>query len=114
MATVDVFPGAIYLLDGSIDFLACALWDELYENRSSRKTDSQLEKRSSVSSILLKIVSENRFPLKTYFYTIASSLALYVSVKRHEGIYGTLGRKQNSRLRDNHDEKNDNKAGISC
>ena len=43
-ATVDVFPGAIYLFDGSIDFLACAL-----------------------------------------------CLALYVFVKRHEKIYGTLG-----------------------
>ena len=33
--------------------------DELYKNRSSRKTDSQQEKRSSGSHILLKIVSEN-------------------------------------------------------
>ena len=47
--------------------------DELYRNRSSRKTYSQLEKRSSGSPILLKIISENQFSGKTYFYTIASS-----------------------------------------
>ena len=47
--------------------------DELYKNRSSRKTDSQSEKSSSGSPILLKIVSENRSSWKTYFYTIASS-----------------------------------------
>ena len=64
-ATVDMFPGAIYLLDGSIDFLACAL-----------------------------------------------CLALYASVKRHERIYGTLGRKQNSRR--NHSENDGNKEGMSC
>ena len=33
--------------------------DELYKNRSSRKTDSLLANRSSGSPILLKIVSEN-------------------------------------------------------
>ena len=44
--------------------------DELYKNRSSRKTDSQKEKRSSGSPILLKIVSENQFSGKTYLYTI--------------------------------------------
>ena len=47
--------------------------DELYKNRSSRKTDSQQEKMSSGSPILLIIVSENWFSGKTYFYTIASS-----------------------------------------
>ena len=52
-------------------------WDELYKNRSSRKTDSQSEKRSSQSPILMKIVSENRFSGKTYFYTIGSSTASY-------------------------------------
>ena len=41
--------------------------DELNENRSSRKTDSQSEKRSLGSSILLKIVYENQFSGKTYF-----------------------------------------------
>ena len=46
--------------------------DELYTNRSSRKIDSQSEKRSSGSPILLKIVSENRLSEDTYFYTIAS------------------------------------------
>ena len=50
--------------------------DELYKTRSSRKIDSQLEKRTLGSPILLKIVSENRFSGKTYFYTIASSLML--------------------------------------
>ena len=34
------------------------------------KTDSQSVKRSSGNHILLKIVSENRFSWKTYFYTI--------------------------------------------
>ena len=33
--------------------------DELYKNRSSRKTDFQKEKTSFGSPILLKIVSEN-------------------------------------------------------
>ena len=33
--------------------------DELYKNRSSGKTDSQSEKRSLGSPILLKIVAEN-------------------------------------------------------
>ena len=47
--------------------------DELLENRSSRKTDSQEEKRSSWNHILLKILSENQFSGKTYFYTISSS-----------------------------------------
>ena len=47
-ATVHSFPGAIYLLDGSLDFAACAL-----------------------------------------------CLALYGAVRRHEGVYGALGRKQN-------------------
>ena len=42
-------------------------WRQLYKNRSSRKTDSQQEKRSSGSHILSKIVSENRFSGKTYF-----------------------------------------------
>ena len=42
-------------------------WRQLYKNRSSGKTDSQQEKRSSGSPILLKIVSENRFSGKTYF-----------------------------------------------
>ena len=37
------------------------LWSQLYKNRSSGKTDSQWEKRSSGSHILLKIVSENPF-----------------------------------------------------
>ena len=46
--------------------------DELYENRSSRKTNSQQEKGSYGSPILLIIVSENRFSGKTYFYAIAS------------------------------------------
>ena len=46
--------------------------DQLYKIRSSGKTDSQSEKRSSGSHILLKIVSENRFSRKTYFYTITS------------------------------------------
>ena len=41
-------------------------WRQLYKNRSSRKTDSQQEKRSSGSHILSKIVSENRFSGKTY------------------------------------------------
>ena len=45
----------------------------MYKNRSSGKTDFQEEKRSSGSPILLKIVSENRFSGKTYFYTIATS-----------------------------------------
>ena len=45
----------------------------MYKNRSSRKTDSHSEKRSSGSPILLKIVSENQFSGKTNFYTIASS-----------------------------------------
>ena len=50
--------------------------DELYKNRSSRKTDSQGRggTRSSGSSILLKIVSENRFSGNTYFYTIADRI----------------------------------------
>ena len=47
--------------------------DQMNKNGSSGKTDSQEEKRSSGSPILLKIVSENRFSGKTYFYTIASS-----------------------------------------
>ena len=46
--------------------------DKLYKNRSSRKTDSQWEKRSSGSHILLIIVSENRFSGKAYFYTNGS------------------------------------------
>ena len=46
--------------------------DELYKNGSYRKTDSQKEKRSSGSPILLRIVSENQFSGKTYFYTISS------------------------------------------
>ena len=45
---------------------------QMYKIRSSRKTDSQYEKRSSGSPILLKILSENQFSGKTYFYTIAS------------------------------------------
>ena len=49
-------------------FYGTALWRQLYKNKSSGKTDSQLEKRSSGS--LLEIVSENRFSGKTYFYTI--------------------------------------------
>ena len=40
--------------------------------RSSQKTGAQWERRSSGSPLLLKIVSENRFSGKTYFYTIAS------------------------------------------
>ena len=44
----------------------------LYKDRSSRKTDTQLEKRSSRRTILLKIVSENWFSRKAYFYTIGS------------------------------------------
>ena len=65
-ATVDAFPGAIYLLDGAIDFAACAL-----------------------------------------------CLALYAAVKRHERVYGALGRRQNSQR----DTSNvvGNKAGrIAC
>ena len=54
-------------------FTAIDAWDELYKNRSSRKTDSQEEKRSSGSPILWEIVSENRFSGTTYLYTIASS-----------------------------------------
>ena len=46
--------------------------DKLYKNRSSGKTDSHYEKGSSGSPILLKIVSENQFSGKIYFYTIAS------------------------------------------
>ena len=46
--------------------------DELYKNRSSGKTDSQEDKRSLGSPILLKIVFENKFSGKTYFYTIGS------------------------------------------
>ena len=45
--------------------------DELYKNRSAQKTDSLLANRYLGSPILLKIVSENRFSGKTYFYTIA-------------------------------------------
>ena len=51
--------------------LACR--DELNKNRSSRKTDFQEGKGSSGSPILLKILSENRFSGKTYFYIIACS-----------------------------------------
>ena len=43
------------------------------KNRFSLKTDSRWEKKSSWNNILFKIVSENRFSGKTYFYTIASS-----------------------------------------
>ena len=46
--------------------------DDLYKNRSSRKTDSQEDKSSSGNAILFKIVSENPFSGKNYFYTIAS------------------------------------------
>ena len=48
--------------------------DEFYKNRSSGKTDSQKEKRSLGSYIIMKIVSENPFSGKTYFYTIASRI----------------------------------------
>ena len=47
-----------------------SIWRHLYKDRSSRKTDSRSEKRHSGSHILLKIVSENQFSGKTYFYTI--------------------------------------------
>ena len=53
--------------------MSVASRDELYKNRSSGKTDSQQEKRSSGSPILFQLVSENGFSGKTYFYTIASS-----------------------------------------
>ena len=49
-------------------------WEELYKNRSSRKTDSQLEKRSLGSPILLKMVSENRFSGKTYFIQLVPGM----------------------------------------
>ena len=58
----------------------CSGMNCIYKNRSSRKTDSQGEKRSSQIPILLKIVNENRFSGKTYFYTIASR------VLRHAGV----------------------------
>ena len=48
-----------------------AVRDQLYKKRSSGKTDSQQDKRSSGIPILLKIVSEFRFSGKTYLYTIA-------------------------------------------
>ena len=48
--------------------------DELYKNISAQKTDSLLANRYLGSPILLKIVSENRFSGKTYFYTIAPRL----------------------------------------
>ena len=57
-------------------------WDELYKNRSSRKTDSQQEKRSLGSPILLKIVSENRFSGKTHLYTIGSRMTRGTSWQR--------------------------------
>ena len=60
--------------------------DELYKNRSSRKTDSQQEKRSSQSPILLIIVSENQFSGKTYFYTIAPEVQKDLK-KREEPFY---------------------------
>ena len=41
--------------------------DQLYKNRSSGKTDSQQEKWSSGRPILLKLVSESQFSVKTYF-----------------------------------------------
>ena len=53
-----------------------ALWRQLYKNRSSGKTDSQQEKSSWGSPILLKIVSENRFSGKTYFYTTGPCAAV--------------------------------------
>ena len=62
--------------------------DELYKNRSSRKTDFQKEKKSTGSPILLKIVSENRFSGKPYFCTIASrnlKLGIKAVFKKREG-----------------------------
>ena len=55
--------------------------DQLYKNRSSRKIDSQKEKRSSGRHIALKIVLENRFSGKTYCYTIASRFGALINVQ---------------------------------
>ena len=50
--------------------VALADWRQLYKDWSSLKTDSQKEKRSLGSPILFKIVPENQFSGKTYFYII--------------------------------------------
>ena len=74
--------------------------DELYKDRSSRKTDSQKEKRSSGNHILLNIlVSENWFSGKTFFYTIASSAfadEIVVTVEEEEDpdLSGISGQEQ--------------------
>ena len=46
---------------------AMRVWRQLHKNRSSGKTDSQKEKWSLGSHILLKRVSENPFSGKTFF-----------------------------------------------
>ena len=73
--------------------------DELYKNRSSRKTESQYRKERSLGSrILLKIVSENRFSGKTYFYTIASCspveymMAQFADLKEIDAVRKIIGR----------------------
>ena len=76
--------------------------DELYKNRSSRKSDSQLEKRSSGSHILLKIVSEYRFSGKTHFDTIGSScfpLVVRGAARLHLVLQGTHPRPLGGLLR---------------
>ena len=71
-------------------------WGQLFKNRSSRKSDSQWEKRSSMSKILLKIVSENRFSGKTYFYTIHPRMAMMMQPfsrlvrPKKEDIFGII------------------------
>ena len=67
-----------------------ATWRQLYKDRSSRKTYSQKEKRSSGSPTLLKIVSWSRFSGKTYFYAIHPRLgealcAEFVAIVAVEG-----------------------------
>ena len=63
--------------------------DELYKNRSSRKTDSQY--RSTRRPFLLKIVSGNRFSGKTYFYTIGSRLTGHPRLAaRYDDPYGAV------------------------
>ena len=62
----------------------------MYKNRSSRKTDSQLDKRSSRRPILLKIVSENRFSRKTKVW---EDLFLYncLQEKFSQSLEGNVG-----------------------